>query len=96
MAKTLSDFLSSAATSKLTFIIGLMILLLEAVPSGVDVIYYFPTDFSDLLVWREEFVDWLPFLKTFVVWTGIGAVGIGARDANKNDAESGVDHVTIQ
>lgn len=95
MAKTISDFLTAAARSKVTFYIGLMVIIIKGVPSLLEMIHYFPSiNINDLLALRDDIIDWYPYLENFLVWTGIGTAAVASRDANKNDLDSGVPHDT--
>lgn len=91
MARTLADFLSAAAKSKVTFFIGVLLIIMKGIPNLLEMVHYFPSiQFSDLLILKDDFVSWYPYLENFVVWTGLGTAAIASRDANKTSEESGV------
>ena len=83
--KTIGDVMQPALRSNVTFWLGVLVLLLKAIPNLIDVAHYFPEiQFSDLVQLKTEFIAWIPYVEDFIVWAGVGAIGVASRDANKS------------
>ncbi len=88
--KSLLDLFKPAFRSQITTYAGALIIIMELVPYLITVACTFPGLECnwDYQAWIEQYHQWKRSVQVLLVAAGL----IAARDANKNDKDSGVDH----